>query len=97
MQNIEPLLGIHDVMKIFNISQPTVYRWLALARQGKSRFPLPVGNMKQKLRWNRADILVFQTANSPLPLHVESASQRQKRHNTAMNRLRAKGVKVASK
>jgi predicted DNA-binding transcriptional regulator AlpA len=94
---IEPLLTITDVMKIFSISQPTVYRWLALARRGESRFPLPVGGRKQKLRWSRESILAFQNANNPQPPNIESASERNKRHRAAMERLRSKGVKITSK
>ena len=94
MQNIEPLLSIRDIMTIFGISQPTVYRWIALARQGTSRFPLPVGDTKQKLRWSPDAIRTFQNANTPVP-KIESATQRTKRTNAAMDRLRSKGVNVS--
>ena len=96
MQDIEPALQIKDIMAIFGISQPTVYRWLAEARQGKSRFPLPINGMKRKLLWNRQDIQTFQHANSPPPSNIESAAQRSKRHAVAMATLKRHGVKVAS-
>jgi len=91
---IEPLLTVSDVMKIFGVSQVSVYRWVALARQGKHRFPLPIGDYKQKLRWNRDAIVAYQNANNPQPAKMESASQRQKRHVAAMDRLRSKGVNI---
>jgi len=91
---IEPLLTIKDIMAVFGVSQPTVYRWIALARQGRSRFPLPVGNTKQKLRWSQETILAYQNANSPQPAKVESASQRKKRHNAACESLRKRGVNI---
>jgi predicted DNA-binding transcriptional regulator AlpA len=100
MQGIEPTLVIQDVMRIFHVSQPTVYRWIAEARAGKSRFPLPINGTdgrKRKLLWNHNDILVFQHANNSQPLTIESATQRQKRHSAAMERLRSMGVNMVSK
>ena len=91
---IEPLLSIKDIMTIFGISQPTVYRWIALARRGMSRFPLPVGDTKQKLRWNPADIRAFQNAGNPQTPKIESAKNRKKRHDAALKSLRQKGVNV---
>ena len=91
---IEPLLTISDITKIFSVSQVSVYRWVALARQGKHRFPLPIGDYKQKLRWSREAIAAYQHASNPQPAKIESASQRQKRHAAAMDRLRSKGVNV---
>ena len=40
MRVIDPVLHIGDIKTIFGVSQPTVYRWLADARAGKSLFPL---------------------------------------------------------
>jgi transposase len=53
------LLQIKDIMKIFHVSQVTIYRWVALARRGKSKFPLPVGGRRQKLLWHRHAIEEF--------------------------------------
>ena len=98
----EPLLTIADIMRIFCVSQITVYRWLDLARQGKHPLPLPIGecigNHKQKrrLRWNREAILAYLNASSPQVPETESASQRSKRHTLAMNRLKAKGVRIVA-
>jgi hypothetical protein len=36
-----------------------VYRWVALARKGKCKFPLTVGGRKQKLLWHRHAIEEF--------------------------------------
>ena len=96
MQDIEPLLTIADIMRIFRISQPTVYRWLALARRGESQFPLPVGGHKQKLRWSREAIAAYQNANNSQPPTIESASQRSKRHRIACESLAKHGVKITS-
>jgi len=96
MQNIEPVLHIRDVMRIFGVSQPTVYRWLAESRAGRSRFPLPISHGtfggKRKLLWNYNDILAFQNAESPQPAKVESAADRKKRYTTAMQQLERQGV-----
>jgi len=94
---LEPLLTVADLMVIFVVSQMTIYRWVALARQGKHPFPLPIGGHKQKLRWSKESILAYQSANTSQPVIIESASQRAKRHNGAMDRLAKKGVKVSPK
>ena len=97
---LEPLLTIADIMRIFCVSQITVYRWLDLARQGKHPLPLPIGdgigNRKQKrrLRWIRESILAYLNASNPQVPEIESPTQRTKRHNAALASLRAKGVKV---
>ena len=95
---IENTLTVHDIMQIFHISQVSVYRWVSLARQGKGNFPLPLGGHKQKLLWTREAITAYQHAKGIQAVpNIESASQRQKRHAAAMNRLRSKGVKIAPK
>ena len=96
--NIEPLLTVADIMEMFGVSQVTVYRWIALARQGKHRFPLPIGDYKQKIRWSREAITAYQNANTPQPaVRIESASQRSKRHNAAMKSLEKRGVPVKNR
>jgi predicted DNA-binding transcriptional regulator AlpA len=93
----KPLLTVEDLMVIFIVSRQTIYRWNRLAKEGRSRFPVSVGDTKQGLRWSREAILAYLSANnshSPVP---ESAMERKKRHSTALKSLRAKGVKVASK
>ena len=95
--NMERLLTITDIMKIFGVSQVTVYRWIALARQGQHRFPLPIGDYKQKLRWSREVIAAYQNASNPSVPKIESASERSKRNKAALASLRARGVNVTPK
>ena len=56
---LEPLLKIDDIMRLFHVSRVTVYRWIALARKGESRFPLPIFGYRQKLCWHRDDVENF--------------------------------------
>ena len=100
---LEPLLTIADIMRIFCVSQGTVYRWVNLSRQNKHPLPLPIGdcigNRKQKrrLRWSREAILAYLNASSPQASPTtESAAQRAKRHNAALASLRAKGVRIVA-
>jgi len=55
-KEIEALLGIDDIMRIFGLSRVSIYRKVGEARAGKCEFPLPIWGSKQKLRWNAADI-----------------------------------------
>ena len=98
MQDIAPVLKSEDIMRIFGISQATLYRWISEARAGRNEFPLPIGNgFKRKLFWSRESIANYQNAsNAPAP-KIESALQRAKRNTAAMSRLKAKGVPVATK
>ena len=95
---IDETLTIQDIMRIFHVSQVSVYRWVSLARQGKGNFPLPIGEHRQKLLWSRESIIAYQKTNeTQSPPTIESATQRQKRHTAAMNRLRSKGIKITPK
>ena len=94
--SFEKLLTVTDIMTIFDVSRPTVYRWISLSRRGYSRFPLPIGDAKQGLRWNPDDIRAFQNGANPPPLIPESNSERSKRHNTAMKSLAKQGVILPS-
>jgi predicted DNA-binding transcriptional regulator AlpA len=98
-QDIQPVLHIGDIMRIFGISQPTVYRWISEARAGKICFPLPIGNgHKRKLFWSRDAIIAYQNANIVLPTpKIESASQRKKRHHAACESLARHGINVSTK
>jgi transposase len=66
MYPIIELLTIKDITRVFHVSQQTVYRWVALARKGKSKFPLPIGGRKQKLLWHRHIIEDYCQEESPL-------------------------------
>jgi len=92
---LEPLLTVTDIMEIFGVTAVTVYRWISLARKGKHRFPLPIGDHKQQHRWSREAIIAYQNAGNPrAPPKIEPAASRAKRHNDALERLRAKGIKI---
>jgi len=56
MREIEPLLKVEDIMKIFGTSRITIYRWVKEARVGKSRFPAPLNGYKRRLLWS-ADMI----------------------------------------
>jgi len=105
---IEPLLNIQDIRQIFGISQVCAYRWVAEARKGLSRFPLPINGTdggKRKLLWNRNDIEQFcQSRNTPQPTvnvstmkqtkkQVASFQERQQRADEALARH---GMKIAT-
>jgi predicted DNA-binding transcriptional regulator AlpA len=94
-QDIQTVLHAGDIMRIFGISQPTLYRWIAEARAGKNEFPLPIGNgYKRKLFWSRDAIIGYQNASITPSPKIESATQRKKRNTAAIDRLRQKGVSV---
>ena len=97
MRNIE-LLGVEDITRIFGISQVTAYRWVSLARAGRSRFPAPIGDSKQKLRWLGTDIEAYcQSQHAPQPpVHVASparqAKKRQERREATRAALERHGI-----
>ena len=76
MRQIEPMLHIGDIKKIFGVSQATVYRWLAEARAGKNSLPLPLNGYKRKLLWNAADVEAFcQTKIQRMPEGIIANTQ----------------------
>jgi len=82
MQDIRPMLHIGDIMRIFSISQPTVYRWLREAKLGINCFPKALNgtSQKRKLLWNPADIeryIEAQSASQP-QVNVHSPKQQRK-------------------
>jgi len=96
--HFEPLLTTDDIMKIFGVSRPTVYRWDKLAHEGRSRFPCSIGDAKQRLRWSREAILAYQNASNSQPTpKIESAGERSRRHVAAMKSLADKGVTLSQK
>jgi len=88
---IETLLNISDIERIFSLSKTTIYRKIASARAGQILFPLPVSNGKQRLRWSPAAVARYiesQSASQPqvnvnLPKQqrqeASSVQQRQQR------------------
>ena len=93
---MEDTLTVRDICRIFHVEPETVYRWYALAKQGKHSLPLPIGNSnrKQKLCWSREVIAAYLNANNPPPVNVESSSERSKRHRAACEALAKLGVKL---
>ena len=84
----KPVLHIKDVVETLGISVATIHRWLRAARQGESRFPLPINEKGMKLIWTADSIENFLAGEQPVPVpKVESAAQRRKRHNAAMESL----------
>jgi len=94
---IQETLTVQDIMRIFHVSGITVYRWVNLARQGKTKFPPPIGGHKQKLCWSRDAIAAFQNGVNTLPPKPESAKSRQKRHAAACQSLARRGVNIKAK
>jgi len=86
-----------DLTEIFRVSAPTVNRWLRDAREGKSNFPLPINGPRRRLLWDRDAILAYLSGGvsvtSPIP-KIESAAQRRKRHDAAMESLKKHGITI---
>jgi len=76
---IESLLKIEDIMRIFGLSRVSIYRRVSEARAGKSQFPLPIGKRKENLRWNATDIEAFcQSRTTSMPVVASPKQQRKK-------------------
>jgi predicted DNA-binding transcriptional regulator AlpA len=68
MREIEVLLGIEDMMRIFGLSRVSIYRKVAAARAGQSRFPVPLGESKERLRWCPVSVEAYcKTRSVPQP------------------------------
>ena len=100
MKDFETLLTTEDMMRIFGLSRTSIYRRLKEARAGRGGLPLPIPTgTKQAIRWNAEDVKKFlenandQPQTSPT-LEIESATQRQRRHNAAMKKLERFGIKA---
>jgi predicted DNA-binding transcriptional regulator AlpA len=79
MREIETLLGVTDMMRIFGLSRVSIYRNVSLARQCKSRFPLPVSDMKQQLRWSAANVEAYcQSRNNQPQVNVTTVKQKKR-------------------
>ena len=111
MTNFESLLTTEDMMRIFQLSQVTLYRRLRDAKAGRGDFPLPIqtGGVKRCHRWNAEEVRKFlENANeppqTPPALNFESEKSKrkrdakmQKRHADAMKKLEKLGVRVPKK
>ena len=98
-------LGTEDIMRIFGLSRVSIYRRLRAGREGGHcglPLPLPTGGAKRSLRWNTETVKQFlENANdasqTPPEQKIESAAQRQRRHNVAMKQLERFGIKIPKK
>jgi predicted DNA-binding transcriptional regulator AlpA len=90
-------LGVSDIKRIFGISQVSVYRWVAASRAGTSRFPLPIGGSKQKLRWNAGDIEAYcQSSNgAKITVPVKTSKQQKRAKQTLQQRQEATRTALA--
>jgi predicted DNA-binding transcriptional regulator AlpA len=73
-------LGIEDMMKIYKLSQVSIYRRVSAARAGQIRFPIPISDRKQKLCWSAAEV----------EAHCQARASPQSPVNVANPRHRAK-------
>jgi predicted DNA-binding transcriptional regulator AlpA len=91
------LLTLRDLMSILNLSEATLRRRIAESRAGIGDFPKPLTGFRRKLLFHPDDIERWAGCRQRAPPEVESATQRTKRHNAALERLRSRGVKIAPK
>jgi predicted DNA-binding transcriptional regulator AlpA len=79
MREIETLLGVEEIVRIFGLSRVSIYRKVAAARAGLTRFPLPVSDCRQKLRWCAADVEKYCQISTQQPqVIVSSPKQKSK-------------------
>ena len=100
MQDLETLLTIDDIMRIFRLSKIGVYRRLRDARDGRGGLPLPIpSGPKQRLRWNVETVRKFleNAVSTPSPPSIESATKRASRNKVAMNALEKFGIIIPKK
>jgi predicted DNA-binding transcriptional regulator AlpA len=90
---MQKLLTFKDLLLILGVSEATGRRYIAA-----DDFPKPVSGIRKKLLFRPEDIERWVGCRDPPSgVQIESAAQRSKRHADAMDRLRAKGVKVSPK
>ena len=79
MRVIDPLLGINEMMRITGLSRVSVYRKVSATRAGLGRFPLPVSESKERLRWCATDVEAYCQARGVLqsPVSVPCPSKIQ--------------------
>jgi len=92
MRVIDPLLGIKEMMRITGLSRVSVYRKVSAARAGQGRFPIPVSESKERLRWCAADVEAYCQArgvsqspvNVPSPSRMTKLQQERRAHTEAV-------------
>ena len=107
MQEIERLLTVEDIMRIFSLSRVSVYRRVADAKAKKSPFPIPLeGGPKRSLRWSRRVVGEFcesqaapqQSVHVANPVKQSKAKQeRQQRQKAVSAALLRHGIASPSK
>jgi len=90
MKEIERLLNISDITRIFGLSKVSIYRKIAAARAGKIKFILPVSDCKQRLRFDAAAVEAFiKSKNTPVPqVHVVSPIKEEKKRREGQDAMK---------
>ena len=92
-------LTFQNLLSDIPYSESTLRRLISDSRKGIGDFPKPITGFKRKMLFNSDDIQRWMSSQQQQPSSVEkveSETQRQRRHKTALASLRAKGVKVAA-
>jgi predicted DNA-binding transcriptional regulator AlpA len=101
MRVIEPLLGIDEIMRITGLSRVSIYRKVAAARAGHSRFPVPLSDRKEQLKWSAASVeaycltqpaAVLPPVRVPSPLKKTKSMQVRRAHTEAI--LAGHGINI---
>lgn len=100
MREFEPLLGIDELMRITGLSRVSIYRKVSASRAGQSRFPIPVSESKERLRWSAADVEAYcqaksvpqSSANMPSPSKVTKSMRERRAHTEAI--LAGHGINI---
>ena len=103
MKDLETFYEVKDIMRIFGLSRPSIYRRLREAREGRGGLPLPIPTgAKRSLRWTAESVKTFLQSVNDTPLtapnpKIESEKSRQKRNAEAMKQLKRFGIKAPKK
>lgn len=88
-------LTFQNLLSDIPVSESTLRRLISDSRKGIGDFPKPITGFKRKLLFNPDDIERWMRSQQSTPVaKVESETQRQRRHKTAMKALERKGVRV---
>jgi hypothetical protein len=95
---MEQFLKIDEVAELLRCSVATIRRRLAKARQGKSKFPLPITKPMEHALW-RVDEILNYTENQPLSgtSKGETLKQAYVRRRSEVAGLARHGINVADK
>lgn len=100
MNELEALLTIEDVMRIFGLSRPSIYRRLREAREGRGGLPLPIPTgTKRRLLWHVGTVREFieNPQSKPPQPPIESEAKRAARSRAALRELEKFGIKIKKK